>query len=189
MRGIGFKRALSKCTLNRLRKRDIVFKDAPNKCALDRLRMRVRRVQTTLSRSVLKSIALPCACFVKELRQKILQSVARKIFCALDNNDKLKSKHARSGALPRALITSLPTDTSEDYFSHRHSAGHLTIGDGAKLFNFLTFLPRPQLLNLSSPKRHSYSKSEGDIWMKSKEKPSRTRGAYLSYVTRRAGGL
>ena len=44
---------------------------------------------------------------VKEQRRKNLQGVACKIFRALDNDDELKSKHARSGILPRALIAIL----------------------------------------------------------------------------------
>ena len=49
----------------------------------------------------------PYARFVKEQRRKNLQGVACKIFRALDNDDELKSKHARSGILPRALIAIL----------------------------------------------------------------------------------
>ena len=44
-------------------------------------------------------------------------------------------------------------------------------------------------VNLEQEHPHPTVVPEGDIRMKNKEKPSRTRGAYLSYVTRRAGGL
>ena len=39
------------------------------------------------------------------MRRKNLRGYARKIFRALDNDVSLKSKHARSGLPPRALIT------------------------------------------------------------------------------------
>ena len=42
--------------------------------------------------------------FVKEKRRKNSRGYARKIFRALDNGEKLKSKHARSGSPPRALV-------------------------------------------------------------------------------------
>ena len=48
--------------------------------------------------------------FVKEQRRKNLQGVACKIFRALDNDDELKSKHARSGSPPRALIALSPAE-------------------------------------------------------------------------------
>ena len=42
--------------------------------------------------------------FVKEKRRKNSRGYARKIFRALDNDVKSKSKHARSGSPPRALV-------------------------------------------------------------------------------------
>ena len=42
--------------------------------------------------------------FCQGIAPKKFARKARKIFRALDNDDKLKSKHARSGLPPRALV-------------------------------------------------------------------------------------
>ena len=62
--------------------------------------------------------------FVKEKRRKNSRGYARKIFRALDNDVSLKSKHARSGSPPRALIALSPAEhRSADYFPAEVSAG------------------------------------------------------------------
>ena len=63
------------------------------------------------------------AYFVKELRRKNLHGRADKIFRALDNDDKLKSHHARSGFPPRALITKTLSTTHS--LSHACTPYHI----------------------------------------------------------------
>ena len=66
--------------------------------------------------------------FVKEKRRKNSRGYARKIFRALDNDVKSKSKHARSGSPPRALAALSPAEhRSADYSPRRNSAGHQII--------------------------------------------------------------
>ena len=95
------------CTLERLRKRTVVLKDASNKCASQVCPTRPPYKGTSLHRQELCYYTL----FVKELRRKNLHGKAGKIFRALDNAVKLKSKHARSGFPPRALITKILSTT------------------------------------------------------------------------------
>ena len=100
--------------------------------------------------------------FVKELRQKILHGKAGKNFRALDNDDKLKSKHARSGLPLRALVALSPAEhRSADFvFPAEVSAGtkkhslklFVVLKDALSNFSSRGYLDFPLLpFGLSSP--------------------------------------
>ena len=102
----GLRASRSSCSLDRLRKRTVVLKDAPNKCAAKVCPTHppyggaCESINSLGHRTFTK---LPYTRFVKEQRRKISRET-RKNFRALDNDDKLKSKHARSGLPLRALV-------------------------------------------------------------------------------------
>ena len=96
IRNVVFKRALSKCTLNRLRKKDVVLRRTRSECALT-----VSEMAAPLETSRSCTITIFC----QGIALKNFACKASKNFRALDNDLPLKSKHARSGFPPRALIT------------------------------------------------------------------------------------
>ena len=97
---------------------------------------------------------LPTLCFVKESRRKFLLPLACKKFRALDNDGKLKLKHARSSPLLRALIAKsvfprLPRGRST--FSRKIRAGRsYPFVSWSNALIWMRFTP-PKILSAGTP--------------------------------------
>ena len=135
-----------------------------------------------------RPMAVLSLCFCQGTAPKIFAGKAGKNFRALDNDDKSKSKHARSGLPLRALVAQPSAEhCSADCFPRRGLGG--TPNNSRSEFSSFSNTPVQTQIRLRLCFSVMYTLffcvTEGNIRMKNKEKAPFSRGAYLSYVTRR----